>query len=147
MSLNWTEEDLARHEERRKKGAKAAPKTSSKKKLQALGRLKPGQMNKTEQRFCDEWISPRVLAGEITWWAFEAITLKLAHDCRLTVDFFIMLSTGELQAIDVKGSSVVVMDDALVKLRVASEKFPWPVAMAMPIKKANGGGWDIKWIK
>ena len=147
MSLNWSEEDLARHNERRKKGAKSAHKPPAKNKLQALGRLKPGQMNKTEQRFCEEWIAPRMLAGEITWWAFEAITLKLAQDCRLTIDFFVMLSNGELQAIDVKGNAAVVMDDALVKLRVASEKFPWPVAMAMPVSKKDGGGWDIKWIK
>ena len=53
MTLNWSEEDLARHNERRKKEAKAAPKNSqptSKERLHALGRKKKGEMNATEQK-------------------------------------------------------------------------------------------------
>lgn len=146
--MRFTEEEFNQLQARQAKSKSPAPKQStSKAKLQALGRLKTGQMNKTESRFHAEWIAPRVLAGEIVWWCFEAITLKIAEDCRITIDFFIMLSSGELQAIDVKGSSAVVMDDALVKLKVAADKFPWPVAMVMPKKKTDGGGWEFKWVK
>jgi len=150
MASNWTEEDLKALEAKRtkKKTAPATPaKPNAKANLQALGRLKEGEMNATETRFHDEWIRPRYLAGEIVWWRFECITLKIAPDCRLTVDFFVMLNTGELQAIDVKGSKAVVQDDALVKLKCASEIFPWPVGMAMPKKKADGGGWEFRWMR
>lgn len=150
MPNNWTEADLKALEEKRtkRKSEPASPaKPPAKTKLQALGRLKEGQMNATETRFYEEWIRPRTLAGEIVWWSFEAITLKIAHDCRLTVDFFVMLNTGALQAIDVKGAKAVVQDDALVKLKCASEKFPFPVGMAMPRKKAAGGGWEFHWMR
>ena len=150
MASNWTEEDLKAFEARKTR-KKAEPKTpekpTSKQKLQALGRLKEGEMNKTEARFHDEWIRPRVLAGEIVWHAFEAITLKLAPDCRLTVDFFVMTNTGALQAIDVKGGSAVIQDDAMVKMRLAADKFPWPFALVMPNKKADGGGWEFRWLR
>lgn len=116
-------------------------------KMQALGRLKPGEMNKTERRFFDEWITPRIHSGELVWSAFELITLKIASDCRITVDFFVMRHSGEIEAIDVKGSSAVVTDDALVKLKVAADTFPFPVSMAWPKKAADGGGWEIKPVK
>lgn len=112
--------------------------------LFAKGRLPAGEKNRTEQRFEDEWVKPRAQSGEIIWWAFEGITLKLAKDCRLTMDFFIQLASGELQAWDVKGSFAIVEGDALVKMRVAAGKFPLRFFMAAPKPKRDGGGWLIK---
>lgn len=117
---------------------------TAKQRLQALGRKKPGELNKTEQRFVDEWIMPRVQTSDIVWWGFESVTLKLAPDCRLTVDFFVMRADGALQAYDVKGSLAIVSDDAAIKMRVAGDKFPWPFFYAVPKKKADGGDWLIK---
>lgn len=116
----------------------------SKERLQALGRQKPGTMNKTEQRFWDEWIAPRLLARDLLWAKFEAVTLKLAPDCRLTMDFFVMDSSHALRAIDVKGSFAIVMDDAAVKMRVAADGFPWRFSIAVPLSKKAGSGWDFK---
>lgn len=119
------------------------PAKTAKEALQALGRMRDGLPNKTEQRFIDEWITPRVLAREIVWWAFEGITLKLAPDCRLTVDFFVMFADGRLQAIDAKGSLNIVSEDAAVKMRVAANQFPFPFFYAVPNAKKQGGGWTL----
>lgn len=120
---------------------------SAKARMQALGRKKPGVMNKTEARFAEEWIGPRFVAGEIVWWAFEAITLKIAPDCRITVDFFLMWADGRLEAYDVKGKLTLVEDDALVKMKVAADKFPWAFYLTAPRPKKEGNtGWEVKQI-
>ena len=114
--------------------------------LQALGRLKPGQMNRTEAAY-DEYLDGLRHHGEILWYAFEAITLKLAHDCRLTVDFAVMAKDGALELHDVKGSPHVFSDDAKVKMKVAADKFPFAIKVAYPLPKKDGGGWNVVVIK
>ncbi|EOD1518354.1 hypothetical protein ACJGFN_000102 [Escherichia coli] len=47
------------------------------KQLQALGRLKTGQMNKTESAYCQH-LELRKHAGEVAWYRFEGIKLRLA---------------------------------------------------------------------
>lgn len=51
----------------------------------------------------------------------QAITLKLADDCRLTADFTFMDPNGRLVFADVKGFQ---REDALIKMKVAARKFP-----------------------
>lgn len=46
------------------------------KQIQALGRLKTGQMNKTESAYCQH-LELRKRAGEIAWYRFEGIKLRL----------------------------------------------------------------------
>ena len=109
MSLNWSEEDLARHNERRKKGAKAAPKNSqptSKERLHALGRKKKGEMNATEQKFAN-YLRTLEITGEVLWWKHEGIKLQLADRTTLTVDFNAMMADGLLVMIDVKGAKAI----------------------------------------
>lgn len=119
-----------------------APAASGKARLQALGRKKPGEMNKTETRYAQHLEAERI-AGEIVWWEFECIKLKLYNNTHLTVDFFVMRSNGELECHDVKGSKAIVEDDALVKMKWAAEKYPFRVCMVYPILQKNGGGWEI----
>lgn len=47
------------------------------KQIQALGRLKTGQMNKTESAYCQH-LELRKRAGEIVWYRFEGIKLRLS---------------------------------------------------------------------
>lgn len=47
------------------------------KQIQALGRLKTGQMNKTESAYCQH-LEQRKRAGEIAWYRFEGIKLRLS---------------------------------------------------------------------
>ena len=110
--------------------------------LQALGRLPAGRMNKTEARY-SALLEQRRMAGEVAWWAFEGITLKLAHDCRLTPDFAVMLADGRLELHDVKGSARVFTDDAKAKMRVAARQFPIPIFVATP---SRSGGFDVQEI-
>jgi hypothetical protein len=49
------------------------------KQIQALGRLKTGQMNKTESAYCQH-LELRKRAGEIVWYRFEGIKLRLADN-------------------------------------------------------------------
>src|SRR6266567_7806807 len=57
--------------------------------LYALGRLKTGEMNKTEAAY-DQHLWQRFFAKEILWHKFEAVKLRLADNTFLTVDFAVM---------------------------------------------------------
>lgn len=135
---NWTEEDVARLQKR-----KAAPKPTSTQRMQALGRLKAGQMNKTEERFAQHLELERH-TGRVQWWKFEGIKLMLAKNTSLTVDFAVLPDTGILTMIDVKGSRAMVTDDARVKMKLAAELYPLVFKMAYP--RPKGEGWDIEEI-
>ena len=88
--------------------------------LQALGRLKSGRMNRTEGRYA-EVLKARKLAGEVVWWKFEALKFRLADNTFYTPDFIVMESNGDLVAYEVKGFWT---DDARVKIKVAADLFP-----------------------
>ena len=121
---------------------KAAPSSAAgKDRLYALGRMKVGEKNRTEQRFEDEHLRPLMLAGEIAWYRFEGIKLRLADNTFLTVDYAVLPANGVLTMIDVKGGEAVVQEDARVKMRVAADQYPFLFQYAFP---AKGGGWTIK---
>lgn len=54
--------------------------------LQALGRTKTGKMNKTEIAY-SQHLEALKSCGEIVWWKFEAIKLRLADSTFYTPDF------------------------------------------------------------
>lgn len=112
-----------------------------KERLYALGRLKVGEKNSTEQRYEDEVLKPGMIAGEILWYRFEGIKLRLADNTFLTVDFAVLPASGVLTMVDVKGAAAIVEEDARVKMRVAAEAYPFAFQLAFPVK---GGGWTIK---
>ena len=111
------------------------------KKFYALGRLKTGERNKTEAAY-EAYLRILLAAGEITWFKFEGLKLRLADNTFLTVDFFVMTSSGELQAHDVKGGFIT--EDANVKMKVAADMYPFRFFLVRAKAKKNGGGWDIK---
>jgi hypothetical protein len=88
---------------------------------QALGRLPVGKMNKTEAAYGDH-LELRRRAGEVAWFKFEAVKLRLADLTFYTPDFLVMLTSGELEAHEVKGHWE---DDARVKIKVAASLFPF----------------------
>lgn len=120
----------------------AAPsRMRGKEKLYALGRLKVGEKNQTEQRYEDEVLKPSMIAGEILWYRFEGIKLRLADNTFLTVDYAVLPASGILTMVDVKGSAAIVEEDARVKMRVAADAYPFAFQLAFP---AKGGGWTVK---
>lgn len=99
-------------------------------------------MNRTETEFSEQ-IEARKQIGEVAWWAYEAVTLKLGHDCRYTPDFCIVNVQGWIEFVEVKGP--FVRDDSMVKLRVAARTFPWArFKLAQKSSKKDGGGWTVK---
>lgn len=117
-------------------GSSAAP-GDAKKRLQALGRLKQGQMNQTEKRYAER-LDALLQAGEILWWLFEPMKLHLGERCYYSVDFLVLNSASELEAHEVKGG--FIMDDAMVKIKTAAEKFPFKFIMAKWVKSK----WEFK---
>lgn len=109
----------------------------AKARLQALGRLKTGAMNKTEAAY-EQHLALRQQAGEVLWYRFEGVKLRLADNTFYTADFFVMTAAGLLEAHEVKGFWT---DDARVKTKVAADQYPFRF---LGVKKAKGGGWDFE---
>jgi hypothetical protein len=110
---------------------------NSQKKLYALGRLKSGEMNKSEAAYAQH-LEQLKSAGEILWYKFEAVTLKLAKDTRYTPDFVVMSKNCGLELHEVKG---FWQDDAKAKIKVAASLFPFRFIAVFIRTKKEGGGW------
>jgi len=106
------------------------------KKLQALGRLKTGQMNGTEKLYAEHL--EKIKSTVIAWYKFEGIKLRLADNTFYTPDFAVMLTDGQMEMHEVKG---YWQDDAKVKIKVASDLYPFRFIALKPIAKKHGGGW------
>ena len=104
-------------------------------KTQALGRMKAGKMNKTEAAYAAV-LDARKHTGEVAWYAFEPINIRLADKCFYSPDFMVMLSSGEIEIHEVKGFWT---DDALVKIKVAATILPFKF-IAVRLEKGQ-------WIK
>lgn len=98
----------------------------------ARGRFRVSGMNKTESSYAGE-LDLRVRAGEIAWYRYNGWTFKLADDTRYTPDFAVMLSSGELEAHEVKGWW---REDAKVKIKVAAGIYP---IRFIAVRKIRGG--------
>lgn len=108
-------------------------------KARGRSRHVPGVMNKTEKAYSDE-LDRRYKAGEIQWFAFEAMKFKLADKTYYTPDFVVLRNDGMVECVEVKG---FWEDDARVKIKCAAEKFFLFQFIALkPKAKKDGGGWS-----
>jgi hypothetical protein len=98
----------------------------------AKGRPNSTGMNKTEAKY-QAMLEGLKQAGEILWYAFEPINLRLAQKTYYRPDFLVMNKHKELEVHEVKG---FWQDDAKVKIKVASEKFPFKF-IAVQLKKGQ----------
>lgn len=110
------------------------------KKLQALGRLKTGQMNKTEQAY-DAHLAELQHQGQIAWRKFEGIKLRLADNTFYTPDFAVMQPDGEIELHEVKG---FWQDDARAKIKIAADMYPFRFIAVRAKPKKDGGGWAVE---
>lgn len=101
--------------------------------FQALGRLKPGAMNKTEAEYAG-MLELRKRAGDIAWYAFEPFKIRLADRTFYDVDFGVMLADGRLEVHEVKGGFIT--DDGRVKMKIAAEHFPAQFYLCQKVRKA-----------
>jgi len=106
----------------------------------ALGRLKPGDMNKTEAAY-DITLQGLQSTGEIVWRKFEGIKLRLADNTFYSPDFLVLRADGLLEVHEVKG---YWEDDARVKIKVAAAQFPFRFIAVTAIAKKHGGGWKVE---
>jgi len=106
----------------------------------ALGRLKLGEMNGTERAYQD-LLDARFMAGEILWYRFEGLKLRLADNTFYTPDFAVMVASGEMECHEVKGHW---QDDARVKIKVASGLYPFRFIAVKKALKRDGGGFSVE---
>lgn len=110
------------------------------KNILAQGRLKSGQMNKTEAAYA-QYLEALKQAGEIQWYGFEAWKFRLADNTFYTPDFMVLPKTGLIEAHEVKG---YWMDDARVKIKVATAQHPVKFIAVKARTKKDGGGWEVE---
>lgn len=115
----------------------------AKARLYAKGRLKSGQMNRTEKAYA-AWLEAEKHAGRIMAYWFEALKLKIAEGaCFYTPDFLVLRPDGTLELHEVKGSPAIFADDAKVKVKACATMYPFAVKIVFPKPKKSGGGWDV----
>lgn len=104
----------------------------------AKGRLKAGQMNDTEKAYAAH-LDALKLSGDVLWWAFEGIKLRLADGAFYVPDFDVMVADGTIEIHEVKGNWE---GDAKLKVRVAADRYPFRFLAIQTVPKSRGGGWQ-----
>jgi len=104
----------------------------------ALGRLKTGQMNKSEAAYGAQ-LELLKRAGEIQWYRFEGVKLRLADNTFYTPDFAVMSADGVMEMHEVKG---FWQDDARAKIKIAADMYPFRFKAMTARAKKHGGGWE-----
>jgi len=108
--------------------------------MRALGRLKQGVMNGTEQAYALH-LEARKHEGAVLWYKFEGMKFRLADGTFYTPDFIVLDRNGFMEAHEVKGFWT---DDARVKIKVAADLYPLSFIAIKRLPKAKGGGWEVE---
>ncbi len=97
----------------------------------------PGTMNRLEAAFAQR-LEARKLAGEVAWYRFEAMTIRLVDRdnlTRFTPDFLVQLADGELVVYEVKGG--LFPEHNRLKLKLAADQYPFRFILARRPRKAE----------
>lgn len=105
--------------------------------MRALGRMKSGSLNKTEAEY-EQLLKDALSLGDIAWYRFEGLKLRLADNTFYTPDFVVMKTDGQIECHEVKGFWT---DDARVKIKVAAGQYPFRFTAITKRPKKAGGGW------
>lgn len=140
--VRWTQEEFnnfaARRQNRPGRSAiPTAPRPAGNKNF-ALGRLPTGMMNRTEAAYAAH-LAELQHAGEILWFKFEGVKLRLADNTFFTCDFAVLSKDSVLEMVEVKG---FWQDDARVKIKVAASLYPFRFVAVTARAKKRGGGWE-----
>ncbi len=145
--MRWTEQQLAEHLDRTGTRAPRRHADTSVPPFKmpgnqagrfALGRLPTGTMNKTEAAY-DAYLRGLQHVGEVIWFKFEAVKLRLADSTFYTGDFIVLGKDGFIEIHEVKG---FWEDDARVKIKVAASIYPFKFIGVTAKAKKLGGGWE-----
>jgi len=97
-------------------------------------------MNKTEQAYADD-LGRAQSRGDVLWYRFEGVKLRLADNTFYTPDFAVMASDNVLECHEVKGHW---QDDARVKIKLAADQYPFRFKAIKVRAKRDGGGWAVE---
>lgn len=97
-------------------------------------------MNRLEKRYA-ELLERRRQLGEIAWYKFEALKLRLGDNSFYTPDFAVMVSGGELQCHEVKG---FWLEAARTKIKVAADLYPFHFLAVTAQRVKDGGGFNVE---
>lgn len=114
---------------------------SGHRKVVARGAARESGMNKVEASYAKH-LEAMKSAGQVLWWKYEAVGLRLADRTFYHPDFMVMMADGSLEITEIKGrkgDSYYCMDDAKVKIKVAAAQFPMRFSIVWPSKS---GGWN-----
>lgn len=136
--MRWSEEQLSEHLRRAPVPAEAPV---ADRLPVAIGTRRDAGMNNTEAEYAG-MLEARRQRGEVAWWQYEAIALRLADNTRYTPDFMVMLTDGVIEMHETKGA--FIREDGWLKLKLAAELFPFRFFLCQKQAKKAGGGWMIK---
>lgn len=93
-------------------------------------------MNGAEKAYAQQ-LDFRQKAGEILFWRYESVTLKLADRTTYTPDFLEVDREGYITFAEVKG---FLRDDAAAKFKIAAKLYPWARFKMIRLKR---GAWEV----
>lgn len=121
----------------------------------AKGGMRPREMNRNETAYADH-LRQLMLVGEIRWFDFECMKLRLADNTFYTPDFTVLNNLDELEQHEVKGATKIKRadgslvrygawseEDANIKIKVAADQFPFRFIRTFFVK---GQGWQLEEI-
>lgn len=97
------------------------------------------QMNGWETEY-GELLERRKQAGEVLWYGFGMIRLRIGKGCMYKPDYFVVLSSGVVECHEVKG---FMREAARVRLRVAAERYPFRFVVCRKVD----GEWRFEDVK
>lgn len=102
-------------------------------------------MNHTEEKYA-RYLESRRMVGEIRWWAYEALKLRLADKTYYTPDFLVVANDLALECHEVKSfwksaGRAGWEEDARVKIKACAEIFPLKFVAAVLMQD---GGWQFE---
>ncbi|MBN8791713.1 MAG: DUF1064 domain-containing protein [Stenotrophomonas nitritireducens] len=97
-------------------------------------------MNQTEAAYA-EYLRALQHSGEILWFRFEGIKLRLADNTFYTPDFAVLAADGVMEMREVKG---FWQDDARAKIKIAADQYPFRFYAVRVRPKKEGGGWAVE---
>jgi len=116
----------------------AFPAVNPKTRYFAKGQKKKEGLNKTEEAY-QKYLDLLQKTGEVLWFKYEGLKLRLADNTFYTPDFAVMAADGTLECHEVKGNFWT--DDARVKIKVAASLYPFRFLSA---RKVKGGKWEFE---
>ncbi len=99
--------------------------------FRSLGRLRSGLMNKTETRYAQH-LELLKSAGEILWYRFEGVKLRLADKTFFTADFAVLDKSMVIALHEVKGAKGIFQDDSKAKIKIAADLYPFRFYVVYP---------------